>query len=165
MKRCAAMIIWVAAGCLAQDWRSAAPGWQYQFPRDHHVHSEFQTEWWYFTGNVFDQTGHRFGFELTFFRQGIIPPSQRTAAQSHFIVEDLKYAHFTVTDAVGRKFRFDQKTNRGIFAESGFDRAEQLAWIENWSLRLNSAGEFRLSAATQDANLDLIVVPENAPVV
>ena len=32
-------------------------------------------------------------------------------------------------------------------------------------MRLNSAGEFRLSAAAQDTNLDLILLPENAPVV
>lgn len=165
MKRRLALVVWAAAGCLAQDWRTAAPGWQYQFPRDHHVHSEFQTEWWYFTGNLFDQTGRRFGFELTFFRQGIIPPSQRTSARSHFVVEDLKFAHFTVTDTVGRKFRFEEKTNRGTFSEAGFDRGDEIAWIENWSLRLNSAGEFRLSAAAQDANLDLILLPENAPVV
>ena len=165
MKRCLAIVVWTAAGCLAQDWRSAAPGWQYQFPRDHHVHSEFQTEWWYFTGNLFDKTGRRFGFELTFFREGVIPPSQRTSARSYFVVEDLKFAHFTVTDAVGRKFRFDQKTNRGTFGEAGFDRGDEIAWIENWSLRQNSAGEFRLSAAAQDANLNLTLLAEKAPVV
>ena len=31
----------------------------------------FQTEWWYYTGNLRAADGHRFGFELTFFRQGV----------------------------------------------------------------------------------------------
>ena len=52
-----------------------------------------------------------------------------------------------------------------MFAEAGFDRGDEIAWIENWSLRMNSAGEFRLSVAAQDANLDLILMPENTPVV
>src|SRR5438270_5669063 len=165
MRRCLALLICAAAVCLAQDWRSAAPGWQYEFPRDHHAHSEFTTEWWYFTGTLFDQTGRRFGYELTFFREGVIPPSQRRPARSRFVVDDLKFAHFTITDPIARKFRFDQKTSRGAFAEAGFDRGDELAWIESWSLRLNSAGEFRLAAAARDADLDLILLPENAPVV
>ena len=30
-----------------------------------------RTEWWYYTGNLKAADGHRFGFELTFFRQGV----------------------------------------------------------------------------------------------
>jgi predicted secreted hydrolase len=165
MKRCLAIIVWAAADCLAQDWRTATLGWQYEFPRDHHAHPEFRTEWWYFTGNLFDQTGRRFGYELTFFREGVIPPSQRTPARSRFVVDDLKFAHFTITDPIARKFRFDQKTSRGAFAEAGFDRVDEIAWIENWSLKLNSAGQFRLSAAARDANIELVLLPENAPVI
>ncbi len=51
-------------------WREAVPGYHYQFPRDHFEHEDFRTEWWYYTGNVFDAKGKRYGFELVFFRQG-----------------------------------------------------------------------------------------------
>ena len=165
MKICLALITWAMSSACGQDWRSAIPGWQYQFPRDHHHHPEFKIEWWYFTGNLFDQTGRRFGFELTFFREGVIPPSQRMPGRSRFIVDDLKFAHFTITDANARRFQFIQKTNRGTFAEAGFDRGGNIAWIENWSLKLNSAGEFRLSATAGKANLELTMVPESAPVI
>ncbi len=30
---------------------------------------DYQTEWWYYTGNLRAANGHRYGFELTFFRQ------------------------------------------------------------------------------------------------
>ena len=41
-------------------------------------HSDFKTEWWYFTGNLTnDKRSERFGYELTFFRQGIRPPAER----------------------------------------------------------------------------------------
>ncbi len=54
----------------APAWREALPGYHYQFPRDHFEHQDFRTEWWYYTGNVTDARGERFGFELVFFRQG-----------------------------------------------------------------------------------------------
>ena len=50
-------------------YREALPGYQYQFPRDHFEHEDFRTEWWYYTGNVTDAQGERFGFELVFFRR------------------------------------------------------------------------------------------------
>src|SRR6516165_711231 len=64
----------VAIGQLAlglqRPYQVAAPGYRYEFPRDHFNHPDFQTEWWYYTGNLTASDGHRFGFELTFFRQG-----------------------------------------------------------------------------------------------
>src|ERR1051325_5131298 len=93
----------------AAEWKVAEPGWRYEFPRDHHAHREFKTEWWYFTGNLFDEEGRRFGYELTFFRQGIQPVAERDPNASRFIVDDLKFAHFAITDVTGRKFQFDQK--------------------------------------------------------
>ena len=129
-----------------QQWRNAEPGWQYGFPRDHHAHSDFKTEWWYFTGNLFDETGRRFGYELTFFRQGIIPPAERNPERSPFVVNDLKFAHFSITDGSGRRFLFEEKASRGAFEDAGFDRGDVLAWIEDWSLEMNGAGEFKLAA-------------------
>ena len=35
----------LAVCCLAANWKTAEPGWIYQFPRDHHVHPDFKTEW------------------------------------------------------------------------------------------------------------------------
>ena len=36
---------------LAQ-FRAAAAGYKYEFPRDHFNHPDYQTEWWYYTGNL-----------------------------------------------------------------------------------------------------------------
>ena len=46
------------------QYRTALPGYLYEFPRDHFDHPDFQTEWWYCTGNVKSADGSRFGFEL-----------------------------------------------------------------------------------------------------
>ena len=71
----AALLLLQPAAHMAQlsgaQYRNAVPGYRYEFPRDHFDHPDFQTEWWYYTGNVKAADGHRFGFELTFFRQAV----------------------------------------------------------------------------------------------
>ena len=144
-----------ALSAAGADWRSAEPGWHYEFPRDHHVHREFKTEWWYFTGNLFDASGRRFGYELTFFREGIRPLAERDPNASRFIIDDLKFAHFAVTDVGAKEFHFEQKMNRGAFGEAGFADGQRLAWIENWRLELTGKNEFELQAATNFGALRL----------
>lgn len=155
----------LAACCIAAGWKIAEPGWRYEFPRDHRVHGEFKTEWWYFTGNLSDASGRRFGYQLTFFRQGIRPPELRAPELSRFVVGDLKFAHFTVTDVVGQEFRFEQKTSRGAFSEAGFDDGERLAWIDKWSLRMDAAGVFHLRADGEQAAIDLRLAPAKPPAI
>ena len=149
------LVLGLAVQASATEWRSAQAGWQYEFPRDHHIHEEFKTEWWYFTGNLTAANGRRFGYQLTFFRQGIRPPAERDPALSRFVVNDMKFAHFTVTDVAGERFRFDQKTSRGAFGEAGFDEGERLAWIESWTLRMEEDGAFHLLAEAKDTAIDL----------
>lgn len=155
----------LALGTLGADWRTAEPGWRYEFPRDHHVHPEFKTEWWYFTGNLFDDEGRRFGYELTFFRQGITPPSHRDPNASRFIVGDLKFAHFALTDISKRHFHFEQKTSRGAFGEAGFDDGKRLAWIDNWTLASSGNDAFDLMASGQEGSIRLHLRATKAPVI
>ena len=151
--------------CIGADWKTAEPGRQYEFPRDHHAHRDFKTEWWYFTGNVFDNDGHRFGYELTFFRQGIRPHGERDPNFSRFIVEDLKFAHFALTDVSKQRFRFEQKTSRGAFGEAGFDDGKRLAWIDNWTLASNGDDAFDLMATNQEGAIHLHLRAAKGPVV
>ena len=44
-----------------------------KFPEDHGPHPDFQTEWWYFVGNLDTDDGRHFGYELTFFRRALTP--------------------------------------------------------------------------------------------
>lgn len=163
------ILAWVAIGlaiCASgASWKIAEPGWRYEFPRDHHSHREFKTEWWYFTGNLFDAEGHRFGYELTFFRHGIRPVAERAPNESRFIVDDLKFAHFAITDVSGRQFHFDQKTSRGAFGEAGFDKEHRLAWIDPWNLSLNDDGGFDLAASSNFGTLRLHLRATASPVI
>ena len=47
------------------------------FPTDHGPHPDYQTEWWYYTGNLETGGGRHFGYQLTFFRRALVPPEQR----------------------------------------------------------------------------------------
>jgi predicted secreted hydrolase len=165
--RAAATALLVMLGLLssAADWKIAEPGWKFEFPRDHQAHREFKTEWWYFTGNLFDQDGYRFGYELTFFRHGIQPAADRDRNASRFIVDDLKFAHFAITDVNGKQFRFEQKTSRGAFGEAGFDDGARLAWIDNWTLTAKGDDIFELIASGAAGAIHLDLRPAKPAVV
>ena len=157
-------------------WAAALPGWTYRFPADHLVHPDYKTEWWYFTGNLRDDRGREYGYELTFFRQGTIPPARLAslsadgAGRSRFVQGDFKFAHFAVTDVAGKKFHFTQRMTRGAFGEAGFGTVanEPLAYLEDWHLDPQPDGSWRISARANAPTLmtiELELRPEKEPVV
>src|ERR1700686_2666906 len=91
-------------------YRQAAPGYHYSFPRDHFEHRDFRTEWWYYTGNLRDSAGRRFGFELVFFRQG--ERHGPAANRSTWNIDDLYLAHLALTDVDGKRFYSYRRLNR-----------------------------------------------------
>ena len=141
-----------------QGWAVAVPGYQITFPRDHFPHYQFRTEWWYFTGNLKTTDGRAFGYQVTFFRHGYRPPGNREPVTSRFVMNDVKFAHFAVTDVSSGKFYFDSRVSRGAFGEAGFGDGKRLAWIDNWELDFD--GDFRLKAATKDYAVELDLTPE-----
>jgi predicted secreted hydrolase len=160
-----AVIVLLATSALGAEWKTAEPGWRYEFPQDHHGHRDFKTEWWYFTGNVFDAEGRRFGYELTFFRQGIRPQAGRDPSTSRFVVDDLKFAHFAFTDVSDERFQFAQKTSRGAFGEAGFAADHRLAWLDNWTLVSDGDNAFDLVASSEAGAIHLHLRPVKPPVV
>ncbi len=151
------------AAPLQAGWQTALPGWSYEFPRDHGNHSDFKTEWWYFTGNLRSSDGREFGYQLTFFRQGILP--EAPPASSRFVTRHIKFAHFTMSEIGGQKFHFFQKVSRGAFGEAGFDEGSRLAWIEDWSCELTGENTFRLVARSGEIELDLNLKSAKPPII
>ncbi|MBE0699168.1 MAG: carotenoid 1,2-hydratase, partial [Anaerolineaceae bacterium] len=87
-----------------RDYERVTGPRQLVFPRDFGPHPDFLTEWWYYTGNLAAEDGRRFGYQLTFFRRALQPPSDRIRRSSNFAVEQVYMAHLAVTDAAGGKF-------------------------------------------------------------
>ncbi len=125
---CVAVLLFFSAAAMAQ-YRVALPGYRYKFPRDHFNHPDFQTEWWYYTGNVKAADGHRFGFELTFFRQGVDRDSKTV---STWAVRDLYLAHLALSDLDGGKFLHAERTNRAGPGIAGVNEADGRIWDGNW---------------------------------
>jgi len=121
----------------ADDWKQAVGQRTWSFPRDHGAHPEFRTEWWYFTGNLHDAAGNRFGYQLTFFRQGIrlSLPSPVNA----WSLRDLYPAHFTITDVRNGKFLFAEQITRSGPGLSGAATDGMKVWNLGWSAKM--AGE------------------------
>src|SRR3954468_18086980 len=99
------LLVLLLLAATTPEYRQALPGYEYQFPRDHFEHPDFRTEWWYYTGNVHAADGHRYGFELVFFRQG---EGREEAAENPSVwrIEDLYLAHLALTDIDGGRFRY-----------------------------------------------------------
>lgn len=128
---------------LAPQYQTALPAYHYEFPRDHFNHPEFQTEWWYYTGNLKSANGHRYGFELAFFRQAVHrDPSQETAASDKFAPEksswaanDIYLAHLALSDLDGNAFYHSERTNRAGPGLAGISQLDQRVWNGNWQVR------------------------------
>src|SRR5689334_7864205 len=74
------------------------------FPADFGAHPDFRTEWWYYTGNLQTSQGRHFGFELTIFRVGLLPPTTALPNDSTWSGRDIYFAHFAVSDIGSDRF-------------------------------------------------------------
>ena len=79
-----------------QGWRQAEAARRWSFPRDHGSHPDYRTEWWYFTGNLADNEGRRYGYQLTFFRYGLALNAKNHS--NPWSVRDVHLAHFAITN-------------------------------------------------------------------
>ena len=130
--------------------------WDWQFPRDHGAHPEFQTEWWYYTGNLEAAAGRRFGFQFTIFRRALAPIG--SASNSEFRSNDIYLAHFTLSDIESGNFYHDVRYARGGAGLAGatVDPLYRV-WLEDWQIKAENAGATRLgiAAASADFAVDL----------
>src|SRR5271168_3483030 len=124
---CSAALV-PARAATDQGWEQALPGYHYDFPRDHFSHPNYQTEWWYYTGNVKSPDGRRFGFELTFFRQGVARPAKTDTSGSPWDVADIYLAHLALSDLDGGRFYHTERLNRAGPGLAGADLATRRIW-------------------------------------
>lgn len=157
----AAVMAALLAVTAAAQYRKALPGYQYEFPRDHFNHPEFQTEWWYYTGNLRASDGHRFGFELTFFRQAV---AAEKAQASSWDVRDVYLAHLALSDLDGGKFYHTERVNRAGPGLAGIDVSTAKVWNGNWQVR-GIGGTQALQAVTPEFMLRLTMNSRKPPVI
>lgn len=155
-------LVGVMAAQTADGWRQAAPGRAFVFPQDHASHPDFKVEWWYYTGNVADTDGRRYGYQLTFFRIGV---DREPANPSRWAVRDLYMTHLAVTDIDGGTFRFAERMNRAGVGWAGAATDTYRVWNEDWEGRLDSAsGRHLLRASEGGFGVDFSLAEGKAPV-
>jgi predicted secreted hydrolase len=155
------LIALVLAQPLPAQYRTALPGYRFEFPRDHFSHPDFQTEWWYYTGNLKSADGHRFGFELTFFRQAVTRDPVKNSAWD---VRDLYLAHLALSDLNGQRFYHAERTNRSGPGIAGVSQTDARIWNGNWQIQW-CADEQILQAIDDRFELHLTLRAEKPPVI
>lgn len=138
---------------------------EFDFPRDHGPHDEYQTEWWYYTGNLFTPEGRHFGYQLTFFRRAMVPPEeQRVVAErpSAYAFSQVYFAHFAVTDSGAGTHVAFEKYSRGAAGLAGAQAEPFRVFVEDWSATAmdgdGNAARVRLNAAADGYAIELNLI-------
>jgi predicted secreted hydrolase len=138
------------------------------FPRDHGPHPGYRTEWWYYTGNLKDESGNPYGFQLTFFRSQISPPGNETSwprPTSAWRTQQIYLGHAAVSD-IRRNLHFQAEiTSREVLGVAGASRqsTKTYIFIHNWAADIKPDSH-RLSAQSDDFSYELELVPAKPPI-
>lgn len=148
----AACAVLLAISAVAADWARIVPPLALTFPADHGAHPAFRTEWWYTTGLLADDGGHRFGFELTFFRQGIDPASP-SPGSSRLRARQVLAAHLAVVDVSHRRTRFAERVARAAGGLAAAAEGDLDVFVDTWEMRRLPTGVLVLEAADRDRGI------------
>lgn len=130
---------------------------EFTFPSDHGPHNPYRSEWWYFTGNLKNQQGRQFGYELTFFRFALKPAM--TVSKSAWRSNQLYMAHLTLTDVENGRFYTDERVSRTGNDLAGASNKKYHVWLYDWSAKTEGEADFplRLKAKSDGFAIDLLL--------
>jgi predicted secreted hydrolase len=131
--------------------RATAPR-DFRLPQDHGPHFEFQTEWWYYTGQLTTKDRKRFGFQLTFFRRGLSPEAPPNAGLA---TTQVYFAHFAITDVDGGRHASAERVSRGAAGLAGARAEPFRVSVEDWSVEAASADGASVRVRARDGRLVL----------
>ncbi len=115
------------------------------FPHDHAAHPQYQTEWWYYTGNLADAQGNQYGYQFTIFRSTLTP--EMPARDSDLATNQIYMAHFALTDVRGNEHVSFERFSRGAGGLAGATAEPHLRiWLEDWQVTSPEAGVMRIQA-------------------
>lgn len=137
-----------------------------RFPRDLGPHYDYQTEWWYYTGNLETADGRLFGYQLTFFRRALAPPGEGVAIAdaSSWRTTQVYMAHFAISDISNRGFYPAEKFSRQALGLAGASSEPYAVWLDDWYARESNNNSVQLFARTQNTVLDLTLTQTAPPI-
>lgn len=134
------------------------------FPDDFGPHTDYQTEWWYYTGNLKTAEGRHFGYQLTFFRRALLPTDQSPVRSSHLATNQVYMAHFALTDVVDKRHYAFEKLGRGAGEIAGAQAVPYRVWLEDWFVEEIHPGVYRLYAEQDGIELDIYLTSLKEPI-
>lgn len=155
-------LTWLDFPAESNHFRKAMTPREWHFPEDFGPHPDYQTEWWYYTGNLETETGRPFGFQLTFFRQALTSDPELTA--SRLRSNQIYSAHFTVSDIGDRHFYPYERFSRGTIGLAGATSPPYQVWLQDWSAQELEPGRVRLQARAEAVAIDLVVRQTQPPI-
>ncbi|MBS4035383.1 MAG: hypothetical protein KGZ85_13010 [Ignavibacterium sp.] len=144
-----------------EDFSKAIKKRIFVFPDDHGPHSDFRTEWWYFTGNLTSDDNKKFGYQFTIFRTAL--SKEKPERNSTWNSNQIYMAHFAVTDIDANKFYYDEKFSREGINLAGAQINPFRVWLEDWQIiQLDNRTVFDLpvigiKAKSDKAEIDFIL--------
>ena len=108
----------------------------WSFPRDHGIHPDFDTEWYYMTGHLTDQNNTLHGFQLTFFRHKLTPVHD---SNSPWNSDQLFTGHFAFTNGDTQTFSHDETFARTSFNLATANATEMDIRIDDWQLNMTGS--------------------------
>jgi predicted secreted hydrolase len=141
---------------------------QWRFPADFGAHPDYQTEWWYYTGNLETAEGRPFGYQFTIFRQALVPEVLLGQASggggSAWRTPQVYSAHFTVSDIAADTFLQQERFARGALGLAGAEADPYAVWLNDWRISAEGPDRVRLRAATGAMAIDLTLCQSRPPV-
>jgi predicted secreted hydrolase len=121
------------------------------FPQDHGAHPDYQTEWWYFTGNLQDEQGENYGYQFTIFRSALTPTLPER--DSDLATNQVYMAHFALTDGPGNRHESFERFSRGAGGLAGATGEPTFSvWLEDWSVVQTGPETMQMVASAETAD-------------
>ncbi len=127
----------------------------FAFPGDHAPHPDYRSEWWYFTGNLATADGRSFGYQLTLFRQALVPPDERADRASDWATNQVYMGHFALSDVDGGRFYDAERFARGAAGIAGAQTSPVEIWLEDWSITWRGQRSLTIEAHQPSFSIDL----------
>jgi predicted secreted hydrolase len=138
----------------------------FTFPADHGAHPEYQTEWWYYTGNLTGEDGRLYGYQFTLFRNALSP--EMVERPSTMASNQVYMAHFALTDVGANRHTSFERYSRGAAGLAGAEGEPTFrAWLEDWEVVSIEPGLYHMQVAAERDGaplaLDLILQETRPP--
>ena len=130
------------------------------FPADHGPHDDFRIEWWYFTGHLETESGRRFGYQFTVFRNALRPPTAEPERASGWATRQVYSAHLALSDPETGRFYHEERYSRGALGLAGAEGDDFRIWLGSWTASgPGTLDSIRVNAYGEEFGLDLVLRP------